>query len=461
MNLWNIKNLPVPPINTFKALDKSIDIKHLRNVFLEGKNFFDDQKYMDAEYAILSRIVYRSKQKFRSAKDFKALEKLQKALYNYFKTNISLDMQNFIELVPVRYKDETYLPDKNLLDYILVRLQGLAKLLERMVETCKITAGLFDGRISLGHFWKQGLLAFSLVSRIYILAKYSTKFICALYNKILPFSSKLKNTGRKWLPEDYILPTDLHQWMNVDWLEIDDELQIVETSVLHNVDIMEFLDLVDDEDIQYCGEYILVDDNGEGLNEYNSLRNVANIKQRIQAMRGFDAEDVGEVIEVKDDSLFIQENDEYVSDGLQEEIDDSVLVPNEESSKCNTSQVGICDNLMKKAVDIVEIDDSFEASGKQVSLQKDEVIVLDDSVAPYSKDIGEEFKDTDNSDVITILDESLSSGLDNKDFGTFFLDNKGELSTSKDKLSNKKKLKVVKAALNKSVHKIAKKTVTK
>ncbi|KAG5868105.1 hypothetical protein JTB14_034635 [Gonioctena quinquepunctata] len=193
MELWNTLDLAMPPINTYKSSRKDVDIKHLYKVCQDLKHFFMNE-YMHAEHLVLSRIIYRMKQKFRSSKDFKSLEKVNKSLENFFRIRFVFDLNTFLELIPSRYKDKTYLPTKNLLDYVLVRLQGLVKLMERVVETCKISAFLLDVRMKLGHFWKNAVICFALVSRVYILAKYNANRICEFYGKLLPFSSQLENS---------------------------------------------------------------------------------------------------------------------------------------------------------------------------------------------------------------------------------------------------------------------------
>ncbi|XP_023012322.1 uncharacterized protein [Leptinotarsa decemlineata] len=302
MNFWNVKDLSLPPINTYKCSNKDIDLNYLHEICQELKAFLEN-KYMRAEFLVLSRIIYRMKQKFRSAKDFKALEKLNKALEILFKLDIQNDVTTFMELIPPRYKDETYLPTKNMLDYLLVRFQGLTKLMERIVETCKISAFLLSMRMKTGHFWRVGFISFALVSRVYILAKFNTNRICEFYRKLLPFSNKLQNLGKNWLPLGYMLPKDLKEWMNVSWLDFDDVVQIIETPEIS--DIMKFFDLVEneDDDVEFCDEYIMIGDS-EVDKCFKNLQKPVLLNRNIvgpKEFRGFNCnEDIGEIIEIKD-----------------------------------------------------------------------------------------------------------------------------------------------------------------
>nr|CAH7752229.1 unnamed protein product [Callosobruchus chinensis] len=296
MAVWNIKNLALPPIATYKANTKDIDVFYLRQVCRDAKQFFEDKRYMHVEYLILSRIVYRMKQKFRSAKDFKAVVKMYKTLDNYFKINMSAYINTFMELIPYNYEDDsTYLPTKNLIDFILVRHQGLVKLLVRIVETSKLAAHLLEERIHIGHSWQSAFTLFAIASRIYVLSKFIIQKTCDFYQKLYPFSNKLKNLGADWLKSDYQLPKDLRQWLNIDWLDVDDEVKIIEEPEVPR--IIDFFDLVDDDDeVQFCDEYIILDESL--INVKGNKKHKHMVDDNIKTLRGFDLEDEGEVIEV-------------------------------------------------------------------------------------------------------------------------------------------------------------------
>uniref|UniRef100_A0A6P7GP49 Nucleolus and neural progenitor protein-like n=1 Tax=Diabrotica virgifera virgifera TaxID=50390 RepID=A0A6P7GP49_DIAVI len=255
MDAWNSKFLPYPAISTFKAVNLDLDLDGLTNICHEFKGFFKKDRHMEAEYLVFSRIVYRMKQKFRTSKDFKYLERIYKCLKVYFNMNLAQYVDRFSELIPKRYKPDTRLPSRNLLDYILIRVQGATKLLEKMVDLCKEAADLLLVRIKIGQFWKLALIVYSIVSRIYILAKFTVNQLCEFYKKLIGFS-KMLLPSKKWLPQGYILPDDLKKWLNISWL--DDDIQIIEHS-LPTSEIMKFFDLVDDDsDIEFCDEYILI-----------------------------------------------------------------------------------------------------------------------------------------------------------------------------------------------------------
>ncbi|VEN38403.1 unnamed protein product [Callosobruchus maculatus] len=368
MEVWNIKNLALPPIATYKANTKDIDVFYLRQVCRDAKQFFEDKRYMHVEYLILSRIVYRMKQKFRSSKDFKAVVKMYKTLDNYFKINMSAYINTFMELIPYNYEDDsTYLPTKNLIDFILVRHQGLVKLLVRIVETSKLTAHLLEERIHIGHSWQSAFTLFAIASRIYVLGKFIIQKTCDLYQKLYPFSNKLKNLGADWLKSDYQLPKDLRQWLNIDWLDVDDEVRIIEEPELPR--IIDFFDLVDDDDVQFCDEYIILDEsliNARGSKKHKHMAN-----DSIKTLRGFDLEDEGEVIEVHSP----------IKETLHE--DNSVNIEKSLTITDNNTICPIVNEVLDKAKDNDDNANSSLAFGNISAIANDDIVLNERNVINF------------------------------------------------------------------------------
>lgn len=264
------------------------DLKRLSNLCRRLKIFFKDNQYIEAEYLVLRRIIYRMKQKFRSSKDFKATEQVCKSLKIYFNTDIVSHLKTIIGLIPKKYKKKTYLPSKNLIVFLLVRLQGISCLLKKIVESCLEAAGLLFIRLKTGHLWKVGIIVYSIISRIYALMKFATNKICEFYNKLIIYSRKLKGGG-KWLPDVNELPLDLKEWLNIDWLELDEEIQLVDITEIPSTSFFNLVD--DDDDIEFCDEYILVKD--EEKREIKS--------ELITDLRGFEInDDIGDIVELED-----------------------------------------------------------------------------------------------------------------------------------------------------------------
>lgn len=129
-------------------------------------NDLESMDILHGEAAVLSRLIYRMKNKFRNDKGLRSMVALNKALINYY--NMSLlkeykDLQSIIEM-----EDGVYiLPSKQMLEYVLVRTQGFAKLMTKVESIARYTAHFLKARINLGHAWSIAIIAYATVSRIW------------------------------------------------------------------------------------------------------------------------------------------------------------------------------------------------------------------------------------------------------------------------------------------------------
>jgi hypothetical protein len=297
MALWNVKNLDPPPINSCRSSAKEVDVRLLGITIKDGIEFFENQQHLFTEATLLSRTVYRLKMKFRSSKDFKAVEKLNRVLRTYLHVQISKALKTLSNSIPQNYKaNQSNMFTKNMMDFVLVRIQGLGKLLCRILETCKIVSGLTQQRLRLGHFWKIAMIIFAVTARIFVIARTILKYTCELYQSLLAFSSNLNNSGVRWLPKLYVFPSRLDDWLGVDWLDL-------ENTVIEIPDEepgMSYLNLLEDsdEDVEFCDEYVLVKDDSL-LEETEQLSESVELCEDTEEHSN-DQVDVGEVINLSE-----------------------------------------------------------------------------------------------------------------------------------------------------------------
>ncbi|CAG9764838.1 unnamed protein product [Ceutorhynchus assimilis] len=302
--LWNRKDLFQPPVSSYKASTEDLDLTKFRLALQDGIRHFKD-KFLATEATLLARIIYRMKMKFRSAKDFKLIETLSRSLNIYFNTDLSRHLKGMLDMTPKRYgwETETYLPARNMLSFILVRLQGIVKLLEKIYETAEEIAIQLTHRLYRGHFWTLFLILYGLVSRISVLIKFNTKFFCELYGKLHSHLNKLENTGKNWLPNGYDFPVDLRSWLGVNWVYEDIYVDLTFTETNKVMTLLNLVDDDEDDDVLFCDEYIVVDDEDENTKKKsNRLSFVKEVLAR-NRMRGFniDENDIGEeIIEIND-----------------------------------------------------------------------------------------------------------------------------------------------------------------
>lgn len=318
----------------------------------EALEFFDNQQHFYTEAALLSRVIYRVKMKLRSAKDLKAVEKVNRAVLNYLQIDIARVLRTFLNLLPQQYKaGKTYLPTKNMLHYVLVRLQGLSKLLIRITESCKIACDHSLQRIRLAHCWNMALILLGVLSRIFVICKNMIKHTCSLYGDLLPYTNKLSNIGVKWLPDNYVFPESLDKWLDIDWVDFD-------RAVIEIPDdkppISFYLNLVDDSDVEVSDEYVLINDEPSicelSDDEYDLSQETTNLEENITELRGFSNDiDIGEVIEIDD-----SKNSSFIK--LDESS--STMIQSDDSSSSSVIELNGNDG-------VVVIDDSINTQTKK------------------------------------------------------------------------------------------------
>ena len=126
----------------------------------------ESQSILKTEAALLSRLIYRMKSKLRSDKGLKNMEKINRALLNYLKISLEKEYQYLRDNTECD-GDIKVLPSRQMLQYVLVRTQGFAKLMCRVEDVARCAAEYFRSRINLGHAWNLSIVAYSVICRIW------------------------------------------------------------------------------------------------------------------------------------------------------------------------------------------------------------------------------------------------------------------------------------------------------
>lgn len=124
------------------------------------------QELLHKEAAILSRLLYRMKTKFRNDKGVKSMSKVNKALLKYLSLSLEKEYEKLKNNVEINEKYVT-LPSKQMVEYVLIRTQSFTKIMLRVEEISKYTAHFLKCRINLGHAWSIALIAYAVISRIW------------------------------------------------------------------------------------------------------------------------------------------------------------------------------------------------------------------------------------------------------------------------------------------------------
>ena len=128
----------------------------------------ESQEMLHFEAAVLGRLIYRMKCKFRSDKGLKSMEKTNRALLNYLKLSLEKDYKYLKECTNmISFSNYIILPTKQMVEYTLVRTQSFAKLMCRIESVSQEAAHFLKSRVNIGQAWEVSLIALSVISRIW------------------------------------------------------------------------------------------------------------------------------------------------------------------------------------------------------------------------------------------------------------------------------------------------------
>ncbi|KAJ2949825.1 hypothetical protein O0L34_g11141 [Tuta absoluta] len=214
---WNDASIQSPPVNTYKSDDR-IDVQQLAHNCNTLIKFLAKQSPLHREAAICSRFLYKFDKKFRNDIGYRSLKKVNTALRKYLSLNLLKDFQNFLLLLPSQ-DDEQYMPTRQMLEYVLLRLLAFSKIMLRICVCSKQAAVFYLDRLKRGESHWMSLMPYALLSRIWSISMVLLQQSSAWYSNLHPFLGQLKLKGINFLPPDYSFPNDLEEWLDMKNLD--------------------------------------------------------------------------------------------------------------------------------------------------------------------------------------------------------------------------------------------------
>ncbi|XP_046962043.1 uncharacterized protein LOC124531628 [Vanessa cardui] len=245
---WNNRSILQPPINT--AACKNIEFKTLKNICNTIIHVLSKQSPLHKESAIFSRFLYKFDKKFRNDIGYRYFRKVNVALRSYLRLPLIKDVYNFMDALPIK-NETTLAPTKQMLEYVLTRLMIFSKLMYRVTLCSKQAAVFYLNRIKRGESHWMCLMPFALLSRVWSMAFVLLQHSCNWYNQLYPTLNKLEYKGLKFLPEEYSLPLNLEDWIDMKYLNNAGRFQWSQKFIIN------FDSIVDDDDEEGLYENIL------------------------------------------------------------------------------------------------------------------------------------------------------------------------------------------------------------
>lgn len=271
------------------------DVKQLNYTCKSIIKVLSKQSPLHKEAAILSRFLYKFDKKFRNDIGYRNLRKVNTALKRYLAINFLKDVETFTSVLP-KDEEEIYLPTRQMIEYVLVRLITFAKIMLRVGICSKQAAIFYLDRVKRGESHWMSLMPYSLLSRIWSMSVVLIQHSCNWFSNLYPFLDKLTFKGLPFLPESYYLPNDLEKWLD-----------------LKNIESFGRFEWSQKKTINF--ESLIVED-GNGDTTENIMKYV-ELVNKDESLEGFEQENItGLTVKLKDNESLLVSKDKAVDHGV-------------------------------------------------------------------------------------------------------------------------------------------------
>lgn len=185
-----------------------LDIEELRSTLNHFIRFIKNQTKFEMTATTLSKLIYVHKNEYRLMRGFREMKKVNQACNRYKQFSITNTLNNLLD----KLNNDKLLPARENLDYVLVKLLGVSKLLCRIITCAKRASCYYLSIIELGHLLGKSMLFLSHLSTLWDSGRNICITVVKAYNNLFEFSCKLK-LMKKWLPDTFELPADLSSWL--------------------------------------------------------------------------------------------------------------------------------------------------------------------------------------------------------------------------------------------------------
>ena len=181
---------------------------------------FRNMHIFHAEVEQLSRFIFMNCHQHRIMKGMHEMKKSHQALKRYLNLDLIGSLENFKSSIDDA-GSEVSMPYRQSIDYILIRLQGLAKLLIRVVQCTKTSSIYFLGLIKAGSFYMKGIIFIGTLASVWNRSRELCNFVVDQYNKLKTFRDKfMEKPGVKWVDGCYELPETLETWLGHEYTNL-------------------------------------------------------------------------------------------------------------------------------------------------------------------------------------------------------------------------------------------------
>uniref|UniRef100_A0A182PE40 Nucleolus and neural progenitor protein-like N-terminal domain-containing protein n=1 Tax=Anopheles epiroticus TaxID=199890 RepID=A0A182PE40_9DIPT len=221
MALWNQRNLKAPVV--LNAACKSQHIKNqissLAKTSTNMLTYYSSLNEFEKAAAYQTRFVNRWRDRLRNMHGFQIMRRLNQTLIRIKNMDLTQVIMDFHSFLPDTgyIEREVNLPVRSNLEYMLVRMQGLCKLLMRVVFLTKEAARYHLKQIAINFLYQTFSMFLGLMGELWLFARSVCRRTVQFYDELYPALDILPETKVKWLPNDYQLPESLAEWLGEEY----------------------------------------------------------------------------------------------------------------------------------------------------------------------------------------------------------------------------------------------------
>lgn len=217
---WNEMNLSMPALINFEISRRKFNIEAFKKLFEDAINYFTQLGDFEAEIEQISRFIYLEREPFRMMKGYQEMKKTQQAAHRYQRMDILGILETFNSFISDDLKAIVSIPYRQNLDYVLIKLQGLSKLLIRIITCARNSARYFLGLIRHGSFYVKGTVFVASLAKVWDISRSMCTYTVMIYDKLMSYRDQLKyGDSMKWMANNCSLPLQLDNWLGDEFLE--------------------------------------------------------------------------------------------------------------------------------------------------------------------------------------------------------------------------------------------------
>uniref|UniRef100_A0A2M4ATW3 Nucleolus and neural progenitor protein-like N-terminal domain-containing protein n=1 Tax=Anopheles triannulatus TaxID=58253 RepID=A0A2M4ATW3_9DIPT len=223
MDLWNQLDLVPPALMNEECKTKHIkdEIRALTNTTGKMLIYFVSLHKFEKAAAYLSRFCVRYKARQRNMHGFQIMRRINQTLLRIKRLDIVREITDFHSFLPESSYIEKVmrLPVRSNLEHLLIRLQGLAKLMLRVVLLTKDAACYQLKQINRLFLFYHSSTFLALVGELWLLARNICRRVNQYYNELYPMLNILPDCTERWLPDHYTLSVSIAEWIGYQYQE--------------------------------------------------------------------------------------------------------------------------------------------------------------------------------------------------------------------------------------------------